>query len=209
MPVCLLKKEDHIIEGTPEQVARLASIGRPYTMVQVKVADEEGREVPPGELGEILVKADHIMTGYWRNPQATQETLKDGWIYTRDIGRMDEKGYIFLVDRKSEMIISGGLNVYPQEVEQVLYQHPAVLEAAVFGVPDEKWGETIKAAVVLKAGMRVTADELIEFCKTRLASYKKPTSVDILAELPKSDTGKILRRAAREPYWRGHQRKIH
>jgi acyl-CoA synthetase (AMP-forming)/AMP-acid ligase II len=149
------------------------------------------------------------MTGYWKNPQATGEALKDGWIYTRDIGRMDEEGYIFLVDRKSEMIISGGLNVYPQEVEQVLYKHPAVLEAAVFGVPDEKWGETIKAAVVLKAGTRATAGELIEFCKARLASYKKPTSVDIVAELPKSDTGKILRRAVREPYWRGHERKIH
>jgi acyl-CoA synthetase (AMP-forming)/AMP-acid ligase II len=107
------------------------------------------------------------------------------------------------------MIISGGLNVYPQEVEQVLYQHPAVMEATVFGVPDEKWGESIKAAVVLKAGTRATAEELIEFCKARLASYKKPTSVDILAELPKSDTGKILRRSLRDHYWRGHQRKIH
>jgi len=209
MTICLLKKEDHVIEGSPERVARLASIGRPYTMVRVKVADEEGKEVPPGELGEILVQGDHMMLGYWKNPEATQETLKDGWIYTRDIGRMDEKGYIFLVDRKSEMIISGGLNVYPQEVEQVLYQHPAVMEATVFGVPDEKWGESIKAAVVLKAGTRATAEELIEFCKARLASYKKPTSVDILAELPKSDTGKILRRSLRDHYWRGHQRKIH
>lgn len=141
--------------------------------------------------------------------QTTRETLKDGWIYTRDIGRMDDQGYIFLVDRQSEMIISGGLNIYPQEVEQVLYQHPAVLEAAVFGVPDEKWGETIKAAVVLKAGTKASAEDLIEFCKSRLASYKKPTSIDFFTELPKSDTGKILRRRLRESYWRGQERKIH
>jgi len=209
MTICLLKKEDHVTEGHPDQVARLASIGRPYTMVKVKVADEEGREVPPGELGEILVQADHVMMGYWKKPEATRETLRNGWIHTRDIGRMDEQGFIFLVDRKSEMIISGGLNVYPQEVEQVLYQHPAVLEAAVFGVPDEKWGETIKAAVVLKAGAKANQEELMEFCKSRLASYKKPTSIDFHDELPKSDTGKILRRALREPYWRGYERKIH
>lgn len=209
MTICLLKKEDHVIEGSPERVARLASIGRPYTMVKVKVADEKGQEVPSGELGEILVQGDHIMQGYWKNPEATQETLKDGWIHTRDIGRMDDRGYIFLVDRKSEMIITGGLNVYPQEVEQVLYQHPAVLEAAVFSVPDEKWGETIKAVVVLKPGMKATEEELIEFCKVRLASYKKPSSIDFYPELPKSDTGKILRRALRDPYWQGQERKIH
>ncbi len=209
MTICLLRKEDHVVDGPPHQVARLASIGRPYTMVGVKVAADDGSEVPAGELGEILVQGDHVMEGYWKNPDATGETLRDGWIHTRDIGRTDAEGFVFLVDRKSEMIITGGLNVYPQEVEQVLYQHPAVFEASVFGIPDARWGETVKAAVVLKPGQAAGADELMDFCKARLASYKKPTSVDFHAELPKSDTGKILRRTLQEPYWQGRERRIH
>jgi acyl-CoA synthetase (AMP-forming)/AMP-acid ligase II len=148
------------------------------------------------------------MKEYWQLPQETEETLKDGWLYTRDMARVDRDGYIYLVDRKSEMIISGGLNIYPNEVEQVLYEHPAVLEAAVFGVPDKDWGEAVKAVVALKPGTKATEHEIIDFCKSRLTSYKKPKSIDFMTSLPKSPEGKVLRRAMREPYWKGHDRRI-
>ena len=148
------------------------------------------------------------MKEYWQLPQETEETLKDGWLHTRDMARVDRDGYIYLVDRKSEMIISGGLNIYPNEVEQVLYEHPAILEAAVFGVPDKDWGEAVKAVVALKPSMNATEQELIAFCKSRLTSYKKPKSIDFIPSLPKSPEGKVLRRAMREPYWKGHDRRI-
>jgi acyl-CoA synthetase (AMP-forming)/AMP-acid ligase II len=200
----ILTKEDHKDE------AKLESAGRLYTMVEAKIVDDSGKEVGTGELGELILRGDHLMTGYWNRPaELTTETLRDGWIYTRDIARKDEKGYFYLVDRKSDMIVSGGLNVYPNEVEQVLYEHPAVSEAAVIGVPDEQWGEGVKAVVVLKPGAKATAGDLIEFCKDKLASYKKPRSVDFVDSLPKSGTGKILRREVKEPYWKGHGRRIH
>jgi long-chain acyl-CoA synthetase len=209
MTVCTLRRDEHILEGKHEEVARLASVGRPYTFVEVRVVDEGGRDVAPGETGEIIVRGDHIMTAYWKRPEETAETLRDGWVHTRDMGKMDREGYFFLVDRKSEMIISGGLNVYPGEVEQVLYRHPAVQEVAVFGVPDEKWGEAVKAVVVIKPNMVVTEDELKDFCKAHLASYKKPQSVDFVDNLPKSPEGKVLRRELRDPYWKGLERRVH
>lgn len=144
MTICYLKREDHITEGKPQEVARLASVGRPYTMVEAKIVDEKGREVPQGEIGEICVRGDHTMTGYFKRSEETKETLKEGWVYTGDVGKMDKDGYIFLVDRKKELIITGGFNVAPAEVEQVLHRHPAVLEACVFGIPDEKWGRQLK-----------------------------------------------------------------
>jgi acyl-CoA synthetase (AMP-forming)/AMP-acid ligase II len=150
-----------------------------------------------------------MMKEYWQLPQETAETIKGGWLYTRDMAKLDKDGYIFLVDRKSEMIISGGLNIYPNEVEQILYQHPAILEAAVFGVPDKDWGEAVKAVVALKPGMAATQEEIIEFCKANLASYKKPKSIDFMANLPKSPEGKVLRRTLREPYWKGYEKRIH
>ncbi len=209
MTISTLNKEDHIVDGTPEEVARLGSAGRPYTMVDVRVVDENGRDVPTGELGEVIVQADHIMKGYWHQPpEMTAAALKDGWIYTRDVGRFDEKGYLYLVDRKSEMIITGGLNVYPNEVEQVLYKHPAIAEAAVFSIPDEKWGESIAAAVALKAGAKATEEELIAFCRQHLAGFKLPRKVAFHESLPKNTTGKILRRELKEPYWKGKARKI-
>lgn len=209
MTICLLKKEDHVTEGETEKNDRLASVGRPYTLVEVRVVDDSGMDVAVGEIGEVIVRADHMMKEYWQLPQETQETLKGGWLYTRDMARVDKDGYIYLVDRKSEMIISGGLNIYPNEVEQVLYQHPAVLEAAVFGVPDKDWGESVKAVVALKPGMMATEQELIDLCKDRLTSYKKPKSVGFMTNLPKSPEGKILRRTLREPYWKGYERRIH
>jgi len=209
MTICALRREEHILEGTPEEVARLASVGRPYTMVEVKIVDDDGKEVPYGVTGELIVRGDHTMMGYLNNPEQTAEVLKDGWIYTGDIGQKDKDGYIFLTDRKGEMIVSGGLNVYPSEVEQVLHRHPAVLEACVFGVPDEKWGEAIKAVVAFRPSMVASEKEIIEFCKEHLVSYKKPVSVDFLESLPKSATGKVLRRELRESYWKGYDKRIH
>ena len=151
---------------------------------------ENGNFLPPGEIGEIVAQSDQVMREYWKNPPATAETFRGGWLHTRDMGYLDEDGYIFLVDRKDDMIVSGGFNVYPKEVEDVLYMHPAVLEAAVFGIPHEKWGETVKAAVSLKKGMIATEEEIIEFSKKHLAGYKKPTSVDFIEELPKIRTAR-------------------
>jgi fatty-acyl-CoA synthase/long-chain acyl-CoA synthetase len=209
MTVCRLGKEDHLLEGGPKQIARLASIGRPYSWVEVKVVDDNGKEISPGQPGELTVRGDHNMSGYFNNPEETAKTLRDGWVYTRDTAVMDEEGYVFLVDRKSDMIISGGENVYPSEVEQVLYQHAAVMEACVFGIPDEKWGEMVTAAVAIKPGSQVTEEELIDFCRQRLAKYKAPKKVTFHDVLPKNATGKILRRELRAPYWRGQDRAIH
>ena len=204
MTCLILNKKDHL-DGK-----KLEAAGRPYTMVECKIVDEDNREVPTGELGELIIRADHIMQGYWnRPPELTQETLKDGWIYTRDIAKADDEGFIYLIDRKSDMIVSGGYNVYPNEVEQVLYEHQAIHEAAVVGVPDEKWGEAVKGIVVIKEGCHATEDELIDFCKSRLAGYKAPKSIDFKDTLPKNETGKILRRSVKEPYWEGYEKRIH
>ena len=189
MTITVLKKEDHRDDRL------LKSAGRPCTMTKVRIVDSENREVPPGEMGEITVRADHMMLGYLKNPDATNEVLIDGWVHTKDLGTVNEEGYVFLSGgRTSDMIISGGENIFPQEIEQVLYAHPAVREACAFGVRDEKWGEAVAAAVALKAGASVTAEEIISFCKDRLASYKKPQSIYFVQELPKSGTGKILRK---------------
>jgi acyl-CoA synthetase (AMP-forming)/AMP-acid ligase II len=208
MPLTLLLKEDHILDGTEKKLKRLSSIGREVNVASVRIMDDEGKILPPGQIGEIVVQSDQVMKGYWKKPEATAETLRGGWLHTRDMGYMDEDGYIYLVDRKDDMIVSGGFNIYPKEVEDVLYSHPAVLEAAVFGVPDEKWGEAVKATVSLRPGMQATEEEIIEHCKKHLASYKKPKSVDFMKELPKSLYGKILRRQLKEPYWKGRRRMI-
>lgn len=207
-PALVLPKEDHVLEGTEAQLRRLASAGRPAIGVGVRVINERGEDVEPGEVGEIVLRGEHIMTGYWRRPEATAEVLRDGWFYTGDLATVDEEGYVFIVDRKKDMIISGGYNVYPREVEEVLYRHPAVRECAVIGVPDPVWGESVKAIVALRPGMTATAEELIEFCRQHLAGYKKPRSVDFLPELPKSPNGKILKKELRQPYWEGQARPI-
>lgn len=201
----LLEAKDHVGDD-PETQKRLLSCGRPVSTASLRIVDEEGNDCPPGEIGEIIVKTSQGMVGYWKAPELTAETIRDGWIHTRDMGYLDERGYLYLVDRKSDMIISGGFNIYPREVEEVLYQHPAVLEAAVVGVPDPKWVETVKAFVVLRPGCRATEEEIIEFCKGRLASYKKPTSVEFVDALPKSAVGKVVRRLLRDPYWKGVDR---
>jgi long-chain acyl-CoA synthetase len=204
-----LMPEDHVIEGPERITRRLASCGRPVIGVEVEVVDENGGAVKPGEVGEVVARGPNVMMGYWKRPEETATTLLRGWLHTGDMATIDEDGYIYLVDRKKDMIITGGENVYSTEVENVIYQHPAAREAAVIGVPDDKWGEAIKAIVTLKVGASLTESELIGFCASRLADYKVPKSVEIRdGELPKSATGKILKKELREPYWQGHNRRI-
>jgi len=194
MTITWLGKEEHTDQ-------RLGSVGRPCTFVQVKVVDNEDREVSPGEVGEVIIKGDHQMVGYLDRPEATAETIRNGWIYTSDLGTVDEDGYIYLTGgRKGEMIVSGGLNIYPAEVEQVLYRHSAVAEAGVIGVPDPVWGEAIKACIVLKEGQQATEEEILDLCRQHLASYKAPKSVDFLKELPHNAAGKIVYGELRKLY---------
>lgn len=204
----MLSPEDHVTNGDPEREKRLGSAGRPCFEAEVKVVDEEGNELPAGEVGEIILRGDSIMAGYWNAPELTADTIRNGWLYTRDMGAFDEAGYLYLIDRKSDMIISGGYNIYPTEVENVLYEHPAVFETAVVGVPDDQWGEAVKAVVVLRPGAEAAEAELIEFCKTRLASFKKPKSIDFVQDIPKTAVGKVLRRLVREPYWAEKGRRV-
>lgn len=175
------------------------SIGLPWPNTHAKIVDSETwEELPPGKPGELIVKGPQVMKGYWNRPAETEETLRDGWLLTGDIGIMDEDGYFSIVDRKKNMIIAGGFNIYPREVEEVLFEHPAVLEAAVIGVPDPYRGETVKAFLVLKDGKNVTEEELNAFCRERLASYKVPRSYEFRTELPKTMVGKVLKRALQE-----------
>ena len=178
-------------------------MGRPLPNVSVVIRRDDGAECAPEEHGEITVSGENVMLGYWRDPERTRQALRDGWLWTGDIGYNDDEGFIYLVDRKGDMIISGGENVHPTETENTLQEHPAVREVAVVGVPDEKWGEAVKAVVAVEPGREVTAEELIAFCKERIAGYKCPRSVDFVDELPKSTVGKILRREVRNRYSEG------
>jgi acyl-CoA synthetase (AMP-forming)/AMP-acid ligase II len=181
-------------EHTPQ---RLASAGKPYTFVEVEVRDEEGRALGPGGVGEVLTRGPHTMSRYWCRPEATAETIEpDGWLHTGDIGRFDDEGYLHLLDRRHDLIISGGFNVYPREVEHALLSHPAVVQAAVVGLPDERWGERVAAAVVTRAG--ADPDEIRDFCAGRLAGFKRPRAVEIWPDLPTSPVGKSLRREVRD-----------
>lgn len=207
--ITFLSSEDHDLLGrSVEEQRRLASCGRPCMGVHVRIVDEHNTDVPPGIVGEIIVHSKRVMTGYWRKPEDTKSVLIDGWLHTGDMGYYDEKGYLYIADRKKDMVVSGGENIYPREVEEVLYQHPAVQEATVFGIPDEYWVESVHAVVILKKGMDASAGELIDFCKQRLARYKAPKSVEFVSALPKSASGKIMKRAIREQYWQGKERKV-
>jgi long-chain acyl-CoA synthetase len=160
----------------------------------MKVVDDHGTEVAQGEVGEIVIKGHNVMKGYWNRDDATAETIRDGWLHTGDMGKVDEDGYFFIVDRKKDMIIRGGYNVYPREIEEVLYEHPAVREAAVLGVPHDDYGEEVAAAVALKDGAEASPDELREFVKQQVAAYKYPRRIWFVEDLPKGPTGKILKR---------------
>ena len=188
-------------------VDRSRSCGQALIGVQVKIIDEAGKALPTGEVGELAARGPNIMKGYWKKPEQTDAVLRDGWYQSGDMGYMDEEGFVFLVDRAKDMIVSGGENIYCSEVEEALYKHPAVLEAAVFGVPDDAWGEAVHAVVVPRED--VTPEELIEFCRKHIAGYKLPKAITLSAEeLPKSGPGKILKRELREPFWKGRQRKV-
>jgi acyl-CoA synthetase (AMP-forming)/AMP-acid ligase II len=194
-----LSREDHnVLDRPKEEQKKLMSAGRPDIGVQVRIVDDEANDVEPGKVGEIIVQSKQTMVEYWHKPDDTQASIVNGWLYTGDMGYYDEKGYIYIVDRKKDMIISGGENVYPREVEELLYRHPAVLEAAVIGIPDPYWVEKVHAIVVLKEGASLTADELIAFCKEHIAGYKAPKSVEFVDSLPKNPAGKILKRELRE-----------
>ena len=204
----LPKKSHHVLDKSLEEQKILASCGQPSPGVHVRVVDETGNDVTPYAIGEIILKSNAMMVGYWHKPDETRDVLIDGWLHTGDLGYYDRQGYIYIVDRKKDMIISGGENVYPREIEEVLYQHPAVSEVAVIGVPDEVWIERVHALIVLKKGERATGNEIIEFCKQRLARYKAPKSVEFVESLPKNPQGKILKRELREKYWTESERKI-
>ncbi|HUH17531.1 MAG TPA: long-chain fatty acid--CoA ligase [Methylomirabilota bacterium] len=208
MLLTTLSKAEHLAGADPVAQRRLASAGRETTGVQVRVVDEHDRDVPPGTPGEIVARGDLVMTGYWNHPDATAETLRGGWHHTGDVGYLDADGYLFITDRKKDMIISGGANIYPRELEEVICTHPAVHEVTVIGVPDERWGESVKAVVVLRPGAHATEPEIIEHCRRNLGSYKKPATVDFVAALPKNAYGKILKRELREPYWAGRDRRV-
>lgn len=187
---------------------RIGSAGTIRTDVEARVVDEDDNELPPGEPGEIVARGDVVMAGYWENPEATAETLRGGWLHTGDIGSFDERGFLFLLDRAKDMIISGGNNVYPREVEEIIVQHPAVAQVVVVGVPDDYWGEAVRAVVVPEAGADVDEAQIIAFCGEHLAGYKKPKGVDFADELPVSGYGKVLRREVRDRYWEGQGRAI-
>jgi acyl-CoA synthetase (AMP-forming)/AMP-acid ligase II len=195
-----LHKRQHRPDGTPEEIKRLGSVGQAAPNVGLRIVDEEGRELPTGQPGEILINTTSRMAGYWNNSAATIAALREGWYHTGDLGYVDEQGFLYLVDRKKDMIISGGENIYSREVEEALATHPAVMDVAVIGVKDDYWGETVRAIAVLNPGEAVAAAELIEHCKTLIASYKKPKSVLFVAELPRLPSGKINKVALRQMY---------
>ncbi|MFH1350196.1 MAG: long-chain-fatty-acid--CoA ligase [Pseudomonadota bacterium] len=190
-----------------DQFVYKAKTGRPFMGVLLKVVREDGEEVVPDEkeVGEIIVKGDIVTQGYWNKPEETRKVFKDGWLYTGDMAVVDKEGYVNIVDRKKDMIITGGENVYSVEVENILYTHPGVLEAAVIGVPDPKWGEAVKAVVVLKEGNRVTEKEIIQYCRERIAHYKAPRSIDFVPEIPKTGSGKIYKKGLKENYFKKNE----
>jgi long-chain acyl-CoA synthetase len=205
----MLLQQEHIVEGTPEQLRRLGSCGKQVLGVEVRVVNAQGEGVQPGEIGEIIARGPNVMLGYWRLPEATAQALAGGWMHTGDMATVDEEGYMYIVDRAKDMIISGGENVYSVEVEQALYSHPAVLEVAVIGIPHETWGEAVHAVVVCKPGASVTSDELIAHARARIAAYKAPRGIEFFSDaLPKSGAGKILKRELREKYWAGKSKNV-
>jgi long-chain acyl-CoA synthetase len=204
----VLRPEDHDLTN-PKNEGRLASCGKPAPGVEVRVVKDDGDDAAPGEVGEIIARGDNIMAGYWKRPDDTANAVRDGWLYTGDLATVDEEGYLYLVDRKKDMIVTGGENVFSTEVEAALYEHPAIKEAAVIPIPDAKWGEAVHACVTLTDGQAVTPAQLVEFCRGRLAAYKIPHSIEIMeGELPKGGSGKILKKDLRERYWRGQARRI-
>ena len=188
---------------------RLTSCGQAVVGVEIAIFDENDQPVPSGTVGEIVARGPNVMVGYWKRPEETAKTLRGGWLHTGDAGKIDEDGYVFIVDRTKDMIVTGGENVYSTEVENAIYKHPSIREASVVGIPDEKWGEAVAAIVTLRPGTTLTAEELISHCNNFLANYKVPKVVEIReGELPKGGTGKLDKKILREKYWEGYTRRV-
>ena len=202
------RKSHQVLNKSSEEQKVLTSCGQPSLGVHVRIVDENDNDMEPHTVGEIILQSKTMMLEYWRKPDETEKAIVKGWLRTGDMGFYDERGFIYIVDRKKDMIISGGENIYPREIEEVLYQHPAIAEASVIGIPDQVWVERVHALIVLKEGEQATEDEMIEFCKRRLARYKAPKSVEFVESLPKNPQGKILKRELREKYWKALERKI-
>jgi fatty-acyl-CoA synthase len=203
--ISMLPPEDHDPEGNK----RMRSAGKPLPGVEIRVVDANGEPLPQGEVGEVVTRSSNNMLGYWNLPDATARTMTDdGWIRTGDAGYLDEDGYLYIHDRMKDMIITGGENVYPAEVESAIFGHPAVQEVAVFGIPDEKWGEAVKAVVVAKPGTTVEEADIIAWARERIAPFKCPRSIDVIDALPRNASGKILRKDLRAPYWAGYERMV-
>jgi acyl-CoA synthetase (AMP-forming)/AMP-acid ligase II len=201
-----LDKHDHL-EAKGNR-AILNSCGRAAFGTELRVVDEDDRDVKPGEIGEIVFRGPQVMTGYWNDPEKTAETMRSGWMHSGDMATMDARGYLTIVDRKKDLIISGGANISSREVEEVIYWHPAVREASVIGKPDEEWGEVPHAFVSLHPGKTLTQEELVAFCREKLSGYKCPRTIDIVEDLPKNGLGKILKAELRSRFWTGHSRKV-
>ena len=201
--VTFLPPAEHV-----SQSPRLKSCGKPYSCVELRIVGPDGQELPIGEIGEVATRSVLNMKGYWNLPEDTARAVRGDWFHTGDAGYVDDEGYLYIHDRVKDMIISGGENVYPAEVENVLHQHPEVADAAVIGVPDERWGEAVKAIIVKAPEAELTSEELIAFSRERIAHFKAPKSVDFTAELPRNHSGKILKRELREPYWAGRDKQV-
>jgi len=180
--------------GSEDSLRKLGSCGKPLFHTDIRLVDLDGNDVAQGEKGEVLIKSPTVIKEYWRSPEESANTIVDGWLHSGDIGYMDEEGYLFIVDRKKDMIIAGGYNIYPRDIDEVLYEHPKVQEAVVAGIPDPYRGETVKAYIVLKEGQNATVEEIIHHCKKNLAPYKVPKLMEFRRDLPKSQVGKFLRR---------------
>jgi acyl-CoA synthetase (AMP-forming)/AMP-acid ligase II len=206
-PITYLTAEDHheILQGNEDLAL---SCGKATAGVEIRVIDVFGQSLPAGDIGEIICRSTQVMNGYWRRKEETLQVIQDGWFHTGDMGYIDKRGFLYIYDRKRDMIITGGENVYPAEVENILYSHHAIADVAVIGVPDQHWGEAVKAVVVLKPGASLTIDELIAHARGKVAGFKIPKTVDFVEDLPRNATGKVLRRLIREPYWKHHARGV-
>jgi fatty-acyl-CoA synthase len=203
-PASVLRKADH----NPKNPELFLSCGFPIAACQVKILNEDDQEVATGEAGEICIRATHVMAEYWKRPEQTAETLKNGWLHTGDIAKADERGYMYILDRKKDMIVSGGFNIFPREVEDVLSTHTDVAMVAVVGVPDDKWGEAVTAIVVARAGTQPNEQTLIELVKQRKGSAHAPKHIKFVKELPMTGVGKVDKKALRATFWAGRERMV-
>ncbi len=208
MMISALSREDHVVADPAREKEIFASAGRPTFHAQVRIVDDNGNDVKRGEAGEIVVRCANMMHGYFKNPEATAETIKDGWLHTGDIAKQDGEGFLYIVDRKKDMIVSGGFNIFPREIEDALFEHPAVKGAAVIGIPHDKWGEEVKAIVVLHQGQSASEEELIAFVKERKGSLIAPKTVEFWDEIPLTNLGKLDKKRIRAKYWEGRERMV-